>query len=125
MKTIMVVDNETTSLLQMEDILRRFGYGVIAESHAPSALVHIREGAAVDLVITDYRMADMDGLELLNGLRRIAPALPLIMITAEGDIESYLKARNLGAFEYLSKPVRIRDLVCILRTAFYQPAQAA
>jgi two-component system response regulator (stage 0 sporulation protein F) len=116
MKTIMVVDDEATSLAYMESILSRSGYRVIAESNAASALARIRNGCAVDLVITDYRMPDMDGLELLNELR-IVSRVPLIMVTGYGDIESYLKAINLGAFEYLNKPIGARELDRIVRTA--------
>lgn len=124
MKTILVVDDEATSLAHMELILSWSGYRVIAKSHAPSALALIRDGLAVDLVITDYCMPDMDGLEFLNGLRKIFPAVPLIMVTGHGDIESYLKAINLGAFDYLNKPVTAKELDCVVRAAL-QSAQAA
>ncbi len=124
MTTILVVDDEAASLSHLESILSRSGYCVITEPHAPQALTLLQNGLAVDLVITDYCMPDMDGLELLTGLRKVAPAVPLIMVTGHGDIETYLKAINLGAFEYLNKPVRMRDLDYAVKTAL-RSAQAA
>ncbi len=74
-----------------------------------SALSKIREGAKIDLVLTDERMPDISGLELIEMLRHLRPAVPVILITAYGSIENYLRSPSFCVFEYLNKPVGKRE----------------
>jgi DNA-binding NtrC family response regulator len=114
MRSILVVDDELVCLQQVEEILGRIGYDVIAKANGRSALTVISDGTPVDLVITDYCMPEMNGLEFANALRRIDPTLPLIIVTGCGNIELYVKARSLGVFEYLNKPVAAKELGCVV-----------
>lgn len=116
MKTILLIDSEPDSS-SLVDILHRFGYEVIAVQDGPSALSVIEAGKPVDLVMTEYRIAGMDGLELLASLKMLAPALPSIMLTAHGSVETYLKACSRGAFEYVNKPVKAQELGRIVKAA--------
>jgi DNA-binding NtrC family response regulator len=115
MRTILVVDDELVCLQQVEEILGRIGYNVIAKANGRSALTVISDSTPVDLVITDYCMPEMNGLEFVNALRRIDSSLPLIMVTGCSDIELYVKARSLGVFEYLNKPVAAKELGRVVR----------
>jgi DNA-binding NtrC family response regulator len=117
MKTILVVDDEEGIRISLGEILGRFGYRVMTESNCDAALALFREGTPVDLVITDYLMPGMDGLEFITRLKHMAPSVPVVVMTGSQSIESYLKAVSLGVFEYLSKPLRSRDLVRVVRTA--------
>ena len=117
MKTILLVDDEIEILKSLGEILNRFGYQVIAKQEASSALALVREGEKVDLVITDYRMPEMDGLEFLNALRLINASVPVIMLTAYGAVESYLKSLSLGVFEYVNKPIKAKELGRIVQAA--------
>lgn len=121
MKSILLVDDDPGVLDTLRDILTRFGYSVIAETDAASALAKLRSGAKFDLVISDYRMPVMDGLDFLAFLRQIDTAVPVIMLTAYGDVESYLKALSLGAYEYIAKPVRSKELGRIVQAALKAP----
>jgi CheY-like chemotaxis protein len=115
MKTILLVDDEPAILTVLELLLNKFGYIVIPKSNAASALFLIREGVNVDLVITDYRMPGMNGIEFIRGLRRILPLVPTLMLT--GDITVEIEP-SLGVFECINKPVLGKELERIVRSAF-------
>jgi len=117
MKTILLVDDEPTILTVLELLLNKFGYVVIPKSNAESALFLIREGVNVDLIITDYRMPGMNGVEFIRVLRRILPSVPVLMLT--GDITVEIEP-HLGVFERINKPVLGKELDRIVRAALDQ-----
>jgi DNA-binding NtrC family response regulator len=116
-KTVLLLDDEPEILKSLGEILSRFGYQVITQSDARSALSLLKGGTRVDLVITDYRMPGMDGLEFLNALRLHDPRVPVIMLTAYGAVESYLKSIILGVFEYVNKPIKAKELGRVVKAA--------
>lgn len=117
MKTLLLVDDELENLRSVGEILNRFGYKVIAKPDAQSALSVVQDGTRIDLVITDYRMPKMNGLDFLIQLKQMLPLVPVIMLTAYGAVETYLKSLSLGVFEYVNKPVNARELGRIVKAA--------
>ena len=117
MKTLLLVDDEPDLLKTLTDILETSGYMIISKPDASSALAVIREGAQIDLVITDLHMPGMSGDELIAILRQILPAVPIILLTGYGSIEVYLKSMSSGVFEYVNKPVHANELRRIVKTA--------
>ncbi len=115
-KTILLVDDEPDILKVLAETLS--DYNVIARSDAESALSVIRGGAKVDLVLTDNFMPGMKGSELIAALKKDAPKVPVIMLTAYGTVESYLQNISGGAFEYINKPVKAGELRRIVQAAF-------
>jgi len=114
---ILLVDDDDAHLMHICEVLRMSDYDIASFHDAPSALLSIRNDIGIDLVITDYRMPGMNGLEFIEVLRRQLPDVPVIMLTAQGDIDSYFKAFKLGIFEYISKPVSNGELLRIVKVA--------
>lgn len=116
-KRILVVDDEENTRLALTRLLLREGYDVQAASNGFEALDRLRSSPA-ELIITDLNMPEMNGLTFLRELNRDHPSSNVIMITAYGEVESYLEALNLGAFEYINKPVRLEDLKKVMKKIF-------
>jgi DNA-binding NtrC family response regulator len=123
-KTILLVDDDPNVLDCLCDLLQRNGYTVVAEREASAALAKSGAGTRIDLVITDYQMSGMDGLEFLYELRRMHPTIPAIMVTGHETLENYQKATGLGTTAYLTKPFRARELMHVVAVALGDPADA-
>lgn len=124
LKTIMFVDDEREARRTFSEVLGDMGYNVIDKPDGLSALTTIRQGVPIDLVITDYRMPDMNGLDLVVTLRQILPSIPVIMMTAYGDIENYFRSLSLGVFEYVHKPIGKKEFERLVRAALHEPEAA-
>ncbi len=116
-KKILLVDDEPDSRQIFRDMLSELGYDVIDEPDGASALLTIADKGMTDLIITDYQMPDMNGLEFVERVRQLLPLVPIIMITAYGSIETYVRSRGLRVFEYINKPVKKRELDLIVKAA--------
>lgn len=116
-KRILLVDDEENARLALSRLLSREGYIVDTVSNGFEALNHLREHD-VNLIVTDINMPEMDGITFLREVNRSFPGSNIIMITAYGGVESYIEAINLGAFEYINKPVKIEELKSILHKIF-------
>jgi len=114
---ILVVDDEENTRIGLSKLLRQEGFSVGSAAGGHEALDYLRH-TKVNLVISDINMPDMGGLAFLKELSRHYPSTNVIMITAYGGVESYLEAMNLGAFEYLHKPVRIDELRSVIYKIF-------
>ncbi len=117
MKTILLVDDELFVLEAMGAILHELGYKVISRFDAASALAAIREGKNIDLVLTDYLMPGTNSEAFMAMLKELLPSTPIIVLTGYSSVEVYIKALSLGAFECLTKPVKVKDLDRVLKSA--------
>jgi two-component system response regulator (stage 0 sporulation protein F) len=116
-KRILVVDDEENARVALSKILAHEGYDVSSAGNGVEALNYLRS-KDVELIITDLNMPEMNGLMFLRELNRSHPSSNVIMITAYGEVESYLEAMTLGAFEYINKPVKYDDLRKIINKIF-------
>jgi len=119
-KRILVVDDEENARIGLSRLLAREGFTVDSVANGFEALNYLRQ-QEVNLVVTDINMPEMNGIAFLRELNKSFPNTNVIMVTAYGGVESYIEAMNLGAFEYINKPVKIEELKSILRKIFKEP----
>ncbi len=103
MAKILVVDDEADMIWAITNVLLTQNHSVISVSSGEDAIQKVRE-AALDLVLLDYRLPGMDGVQILENIKLIKPDLPVIMVTGYGGIEEAVQAIKLGAAHYLAKP---------------------
>jgi DNA-binding NtrC family response regulator len=109
MATILHVDDEPSIGLLLQDTLERAGHEPVAARGVPEALQVLARGE-VDLIISDYRMPGLTGLEFLQLLAREGYDIPLIMLTGHASIEHAVASIKAGAIDYITKPVRPEQL---------------
>jgi DNA-binding NtrC family response regulator len=113
---VLVVDDEKNQRETYTIILEDDGYAVTTAQSGEQALRLAREND-FDLVLTDYKMAGMDGLTLLSELLKIDPSIIVVMMTAHGSVDSVKEALRGGAFDYLGKPVDRDELLRVVQSA--------
>ena len=97
-------------------VLAREGYAVRALPRAQKVLRALEEAPA-DLIISDIRMPEMDGLTLLQEVKRVAPETSVLLMTAFGSIDTAVQAIKAGAYDYLTKPFKMDELIVVVRRA--------
>lgn len=108
-RSILIVDDEEIARANMEHVLKKDGYGCHSATNGLEALaVLARED--IDLVITDLKMEQMGGIELLQQINRVSPEIPVIMVTGFATVSSAVEALKKGAAHYLGKPVNLDEL---------------
>src|SRR5690242_7302814 len=110
---ILLVDDEPLMRLSMVDALEAVGYDVHAVGTGTEGLEVVRQ-KAFDLVITDLRLPGADGLMILKATKDKSPETEVVVITAHGSVESAVGAMKLGAFDYITKPFQMDELLLIV-----------
>jgi len=113
---VLIVDDETTIIESLEGILSDDGFEVIHAYNGYEALKKI-ETASPDIVLLDIWMPGMDGIETLKEIKKIAPNLPVVMITGHGSIESAVDATKSGAYDFLEKPLSLDKVMVTISNA--------
>jgi DNA-binding NtrC family response regulator len=111
---VMVIDDEPLMRITVQDALAAEGYKVITAETGGNGLTLLRENQA-DMVITDLRLPDMDGIQILREVKTFSPETQVIMITAYGSIDSAVTAMKQGASDYLTKPFSMDELLLIIK----------
>src|SRR5262245_55060068 len=117
--SILVVDDEPSIRASLRMILQHSGYTFLEASSGQEALEKVG-GQEPDAVILDVKMPGMDGLEVLEALRRRGSDLPVIVVSGHGDIETAVKATKLGAFNFIEKPFGEERVLLEIRNALEQ-----
>jgi two-component system response regulator AtoC len=118
---ILVVDDDPASRDLLRRVLATEGHQVVTLADGREALAELARQRA-DLVVSDIRMPDVDGVQLLERMRETVPEIPVILVTAFGDVEGAVEAIRRGAFDYLAKPYDVDAVRHLVRRALAQAA---
>ena len=119
--TILIADDDRAIRTVLSEALGRQGYEVHAAGNAATLWRWIEDGDG-DLVITDVLMPDGNGLDLIPRIRKLRPALKVIVMSAQSTLMTAVRATELGAFEYLPKPFDLNALTAIVERALADSA---
>ncbi len=114
---VMLVDDEKDFLETLCKRLTKRKLDVTSANSGREAIDKMQE-FPVDVVVLDVRMPGMNGIETLKEIKRIKPSVEVIMLTAHADVQVAIEGMELGAFDYLMKPMEIDDLLYKLQDAY-------
>ncbi len=123
MAKILIADDERAICAAFSDVLRAAGHTPLVAANGEAAL-RLLDAEHPAAAFVDVRMPGMNGLELLREIRRRDPALPVVVMTAHGTVETAMEAVRLGAFDYLGKPLDLAEIRALLARAL-QPLPSA
>ncbi len=116
MANILIVDDDESLREVLVDAVTNLGHQAIAACDGVEALDKFRE-SSFDIVLTDLKMPQMDGLRLLEEIKKLKYDAVVIMITAFPTVDSAVQAIKLGAYDYITKPFKIEELEVVLDRA--------
>jgi two-component system response regulator HydG len=115
-RTVLVVDDDRTGRETLVEAVGEMGYRVLSAATGPEALELLRQ-QDVDIVLTDLKMPGMDGLEVLTRAKAVRPDVFVILITAFATVDTAVDAMKKGAYDYVMKPIDLRQLRVLLERA--------
>ena len=118
---ILVIEDETLILAFLERGLTAEGHAVDTATRGEDGLDRVRDGQP-DVVVLDVMLPGIDGFDVLAAIRAMDPALPVIMLTARGEIADRVRGLDLGATDYLVKPFAFAELVARIRAHTRRPS---
>ena len=122
-KKILIADDDSSIRLVLSQAFTRLGFQVRATGNAATLLKWVSDGEG-DLVITDVMMPDENVFDVLPRIRKERPKLPIIVMSAQNTLLTAVNAADAGAFEYISKPFDLDDMVAAAKRALSRPADA-
>src|SRR5580765_3534610 len=116
MHKIFVIDDDPDICSLLKRFLSRYGFEVL-ETHSGKKALNILETFVPDLVMTDFRLEDMDGKALLVKIKEKYPRVPVIIITGYSDIKTAVEVMKLGAYDYVTKPLFPEEILITIKKA--------
>lgn len=124
MQKILVIDDDRDMCLLLKHFLTRKGYEVTEMYNGKKALEYL-DTTQPDLIMSDLRLEDMDGIELLKKIKEKYPAVPVIIMTGYSDIKTSVNAIKLGAFDYVTKPLLPDEILLTIQHALQKEEMGA
>jgi two-component system NtrC family response regulator len=112
-QNILIIDDEQPQREILSGYLKKKGYKIYSAQSGKEGLAILTRNP-IDIILSDYKMPEMTGIEVLNEAKKINPEVSFIILTAFGTIENAVKAMKLGAYDYISKPVDLDELDLLL-----------
>jgi two-component system NtrC family response regulator len=106
---ILIIDDEASQRDVLTGYLKKKGYKVFSASSGNEG-IEIAKNNPVDIILSDFKMPDLNGIEVLEQVQKINPEIGFVIVTAYGTVENAVKTMRLGAFDYISKPVDLDEL---------------
>ncbi|MGH7932313.1 MAG: sigma-54-dependent transcriptional regulator [Candidatus Binataceae bacterium] len=117
MAKLLIVDDEKNIRARLVTFFEGCGHGVQSAENGQGALQLLASGQLFDVVLTDYRMAELNGLELLQQIKRQSPETSVILMTAYATVENAVAAMKAGAYDYLTKPFSLDQVQHVIERA--------
>jgi len=115
-KTLLIIDDDDSNCRLIKAIFRAEGMEVV-KAHDGRAGIDLALSGPPDIILLDLHMPGLDGLDVLARLKQELPALPVVMLTGHKDVKTAVRATQLGAFDYLTKPFVNDEVVAVVRRA--------
>lgn len=113
---ILIVDHNKKTNFTLSKILKKEGHWV-GFTHNLNKAMDILNKKGINIVLTEVEMPGSDGMTLLKEIKKLKPAVQVVMMTDNGNMDSYLEAMELGAFEYFNKPIKNKILCKAIQKA--------
>ena len=117
MAKILIVDDEISVRQSLTYFLSEYGHEVAATKSGREALELLSEGVEFDLVLSDWRIAELNGLEMLRAIEEEHPDAVVVLMTAYGTIDNAFAVMKAGAYDYLTKPFSVDQIQSVVRRA--------
>jgi DNA-binding NtrC family response regulator len=117
--SILIIDDEKPQRESLGGYFKKKSFEVYLADSGKNGIEKVRENL-VDIVLTDYKMPDLTGLEVLQEIKKLNPEIIVIMMTAYGNIETAVESMKAGAYNYLQKPVNLDELDVLIERALLQ-----
>ncbi len=114
MSKILVIDDDSIIRTLLSNSLGKAGYEVLTAADGESGLEIINKDKP-DLVVTDYQMPGMSGIDLITEVLKKQPGLPVILLTAHGDVALTIRSIQVGAYDFIEKPIQMQELLEAIR----------
>ncbi len=118
MQNILIVDDDVTFCLMLKTFLKKKGFGVTESFSFKDGLKAVQK-SNFSVILTDIRLPENDGLELLAEIKKKSSQTPVILMTGYGDIRSAVKAIKMGAYEYVTKPINPDEILFTIQAAIH------
>ncbi|MBU2979515.1 nitrogen regulation protein NR(I) [Alteromonas sp. C1M14] len=116
-ESVWIVDDDSSIRWVLQKALQAANIGCLSFENPEDLLLQLNSGQSPEVIVSDIRMPQMDGMTLLNEVHNIDPVIPVIIMTAHSDLDSAVNAYQSGAFEYLPKPFDIDEAVTLVQRA--------